>query len=315
MLTFLNKISSNDSVNIMKKSSQTFSYASKFFNKQNFQEIVDLYAFVRFADDFVDQENQDAAGLLNYYNKYTKALDSDSLSGDQIIDNFIALARKKNFEKIWTQSFFWSMFSDLKPELKSKYSPFYNQKHPFFNNLEISQIQPKYDGYRFFYETKESLDTYIFGAAEVIGLFIFKILDLSEKAMDGARYLGYAYQYINFIRDLSEDWEIDRVYLNISKYNLENLEKTAIKNSNYKNFIFENLDIFLKKDKQARQYFKYIPYRPKIAIATASDMYIWTARQIYNNPEIVFEKKVKPSKYLVVFWGLVNSIRFLLPGF
>ena len=54
--------------------------------------------------------------------------------------------------------------------------------------------------------------------------------------------------------------------------------------------------------------FSLIPHRFLVPIKTASDMYMWTAGEIYRNPFIVYEKKVKPFKSRIILTILKNYL-------
>ena len=59
--------------------------------------------------------------------------------------------------------------------------------------------------------TREELDRYMDGSAGAVGRVMAPLLG-SPDPQDVAR-LGVAFQLTNFIRDVREDWELDRVYL------------------------------------------------------------------------------------------------------
>ncbi|WP_433372959.1 phytoene/squalene synthase family protein [Actinoplanes sp. CA-142083] len=65
------------------------------------------------------------------------------------------------------------------------------------------------------YETYDDLLDYMEGSAAVIGTMMLPILGSSDPiaAREPARQLGLAFQLTNFIRDVAEDLERDRVYL------------------------------------------------------------------------------------------------------
>ena len=60
--------------------------------------------------------------------------------------------------------------------------------------------------------TPEELDAYMDGSAAAVGRIMAPLLGAPERADDVAR-LGVAFQLTNFIRDVREDWRMDRVYL------------------------------------------------------------------------------------------------------
>jgi 15-cis-phytoene synthase len=60
--------------------------------------------------------------------------------------------------------------------------------------------------------TRDELDAYMDGSAAAVGRIMAPLLGAPERGADVAR-LGVAFQLTNFIRDVREDWEMDRVYL------------------------------------------------------------------------------------------------------
>ncbi|MBF6170960.1 phytoene/squalene synthase family protein [Nocardia blacklockiae] len=66
------------------------------------------------------------------------------------------------------------------------------------------------------YPDRASLDRYVYGSAEVIGLQVLPVLGTVTAAEEAAPYaaaLGKAFQLTNFLRDVNEDLTRDRVYL------------------------------------------------------------------------------------------------------
>ncbi len=179
-----------------RRGSRTYFNSSRFFPEDVRTDVYTLYGFVRTADNFVDTVPQQRAEFENFVGRYEKSIRSGDASGDAIIDSFVELARRKQFERSWIDAFLHSMELDLE---KSRHV-----------TLE------------------ESLE-YIYGSAEVIGLFMVRILGLDERAGHAARMLGRAMQYINFIRDIDEDNRFGRIYLPISESDLESLDEQYIR--------------------------------------------------------------------------------------
>ena len=66
------------------------------------------------------------------------------------------------------------------------------------------------------YPDRAALDVYVHGSAEVIGLQVLPVLGTVVPAAEAAPYaaaLGKAFQLTNFLRDVAEDLDRDRVYL------------------------------------------------------------------------------------------------------
>jgi len=259
---------------VFKKGSTTYFNSSIFFPKSVRNDVFILYGFVRVADDFVDSIPQNKEGFLDFCKRYRKAL-SGKKTGDIIIDSFVDLIHRKDFKLAWVDDFLHAMEMDLTKKT--------------YNKLE---------------ETLE----YIHGSAEVIGFFMAKILDLPEESYFAAERLGRAMQYINFIRDIPEDIKYGRRYLPLKGFELDSLKKEEVlkKKQEFKRFINAQINQFLKWQLEAEQGFKYIPRRYLIPIKTASDMYKWTASKIKEDPFIIYEEKVKPSKFRIIMDILKN---------
>ncbi len=70
------------------------------------------------------------------------------------------------------------------------------------------------------YRTMSELSEYMYGSAAVIGLQMLPILGTTgslDDAVAPARALGEAFQLTNFIRDMGEDLDRDRIYLPIDE--------------------------------------------------------------------------------------------------
>jgi phytoene synthase len=61
--------------------------------------------------------------------------------------------------------------------------------------------------------TPEELDRYMDGSAATVGRLMAPLLDAGDDGVEPLAQLGVAFQLTNFIRDVREDWELDRVYL------------------------------------------------------------------------------------------------------
>jgi phytoene synthase len=270
------------SKSIFKQGSTTYFYSSLFFPSEINEKVSDLYAFVRVADNYVDQIPQDKKGFKDFRKEYEQARNGGG-TDNQIIINFRSLEQSLSFDPSWTDAFLDSMESDL-------------SKHTFTNFSEVEK--------------------YIYGSAEVIGLYLTKILSLEPESYHYAQYLGKAMQYINFIRDVGEDIDLGRIYIPLSELTKHDISQsmftkelltTSCANS-FKSLIHEQIEIYYQWQKEAEKGFKYIPRRYLIPIKTASEMYKYTAWRIYKNPQVVFEKKVKPSKKRIFGRAILESI-------
>src|SRR3954468_6444295 len=61
--------------------------------------------------------------------------------------------------------------------------------------------------------TREELDTYMNGSAATVGRLMAPLLGVPADRREDVARLGVAFQLTNFLRDVREDFEMDRVYL------------------------------------------------------------------------------------------------------
>jgi len=265
---------------IFKGGSRTYFYSTIFFPKKVKEDVFVLYSFLRKADDYVDAIPQDAEGFYGFKERYYRALDG-IITGDIVVDSFVKLLERKKFENSWVDA--------------------------FLNSMEMDITTSKY-------ETMKDLLVYLYGSSEVVGLFMAKIMNLPKESYDNARYLGRAMQYINFIRDISEDIELGRSYFpqkDLKSFDIESLneEYTRKKPEEFNGFIRKQLETYYSWQIKAEDGFSYIPFRYLIPIKTASDLYKWTGSQINKNPFVVYQRKVKPSIPNILYKVAFNSIK------
>jgi len=270
---------------VFKAGSTTYFHSSLFFAPAMRDEVFALYGFVRTADNFVDAVPQQAEAFARFAARYRAARDGTP-AGDPLIDDFVALQRRRGFDPDWTEAFLGSMAADLT---------------------------------RRFYRTEAETLEYVYGSAEVIGLFMARIMRLPEEALPAARMLGRAMQFINFIRDAAEDAAMGRRYLPLEREGTRLLDESAdwlpsrewarANPGKWTAFLQGHLARYEAWQAEAEAGYRYLPRRPRTAVRTAGDMYNWTAKQIEADPFVVFERKVKPRKARIVLRALWNGLR------
>ena len=268
---------------IFKQGSRTYFYSSLFFPTKIRRKVFILYAFVRKEDNFVDQIPQDKDGFYRFVSCFEKAWMGETTE-DIVVDSFVILAKNNGFDKQWIDAFLKSMEMDLE--------------------------------HKIFYTLDDTLE-YIYGSAEVIGLFMAKILGLTNKSYKHAQFLGRAMQYINFIRDIHEDNTLQRLYFpreELEIFDLDNLHKDYVLNhkDSFCDFIDKQLDRYCGWQEWAELGYNYIPRRYLIPIKTASEMYKWTGKKIHENPFMIYQLKVKPMVSQIVVNTLVNIIEVMV---
>ncbi|MDQ3158627.1 MAG: squalene/phytoene synthase family protein [bacterium] len=322
----------NEEQQIFKEGSTTFYFSSRFFPKTVRDDVFKLYSFVRVSDDYVDEKPTQPAKLLALEKAYSQALEDPQFEhithewderDERVLKNIVALTHKYKFDPEWVRAFFKAMKSDIKHQKKKTLQESLDYVYgsaeviglmmvkimgvddpeAVWQRLEIEKArkdQSRIKGrvtklkykikHKFGSVTKEQKES------------VQKEIDLIHET---AKLQGRAMQWINFIRDIKEDNEMNRQYLptsELKKYNLADLsEKTARKNEEkYKKYIQNEINRYKDWQTQAEAGFIFVPTRLRIPIQTAVDMFNWTAQQILDDPFVVFEKKVKPNKAQVL---------------
>ena len=264
---------------IFQQGSRTMFYSSLFFPKKIRKDVFICYAFVRRADDLVDNVPQNKEEFYWFKEKYEQAK-SGKKTGDIVIDSFADLEYRRNFESKWTEA--------------------------FLNSMEMDLTKKTYD-------TLEELLNYVYGAAEVMGLYMTNILGINKESYPYARFLGRSMQCINAIRDIAEDIKLDRSYIpneDLKEHGLKNLEYQYVKRhpENFSNLIRTHITRFCYWLETAEKGYHYMPKRYLISVKTAMDMYQWTAEQLLKNPFIVYDWKVKPLISQIVSTVFINLV-------
>jgi 15-cis-phytoene synthase len=285
---------------IFRQGSTTYYWSSRFFPKGVRDDVFKLYSFVRVVDDMVDSIPPDTNRFERICYRWTtvkkelakgtvpKALDESV--DEQVLANIAFIVHRFKCETAWVDAFLASMKMDV-------------------DKREYSSLDDTID--------------YIYGSAEVIGLFMARILQLpgqgtgskspEPEVLHFARMQGRAMQYINFLRDIAEDVELGRCYFpsrTLKKHGLHDLREISAQSNPeaFKAFMHEQLSLYEEWQAEADKGFSYIPKRLRIPLQTATDMYNWTAREIRKDPFVVYEKKLKPRKRRVIKTAAKNSI-------
>jgi phytoene synthase len=165
--------------------STSFSSAIKLLHADLQGPIYDIYGFVRFADEIVDTfHDHDKASLLANFKKETYDAIERGISLNPILHSFQITVNRYNIDLALVEAFFKSMEFDLE---KASYDA---------------------NGYA----------EYIYGSAEVVGLMCLYVFcngnqEQYEKLRPSAQSLGAAFQKVNFLRDVSADYQqLNRVY-------------------------------------------------------------------------------------------------------
>ena len=268
---------------IFKEGSTTYFYSSLFFPKDVREDVFRLYAFVRTADDFVDKKPPEKENFITFKEKTFNALEDEAVD-NEIIKGFYKISKKHDFKKEWIKAFLEAMEKDLHKKT---------------------------------YDTIDETKQYMYGSAEVIGLFLSRIMDLDKAYDEQAKMLGRSMQYINFIRDIHEDLRLGRRYIPtdvLESHELESLEEDHTRQhpEQFKKMMRDEIRRYKRWKRQAEEGYEAIPHSYLVPIKTASDMYSWTADQIKEDPFIIYEEKIKPSKYRICKQIMMNKMRDII---
>jgi phytoene synthase len=259
--------------------SQTFYTLTLFFPKAVREEVFTLYAFVRTADDLVDSEPPQKAAFAKFRQDTFKAL-LNKHSSNQLINAFAELVERRQIPKGLVEDFFSGLSLDLSPQD---------------------------------YKTHFELQKFLYGVAGVIGRMLSYVLGVHQSSMTASEVMGNALQMVNIIRDLSEDYtRWKRVYIPVSvraKYGWSwPIEKKYAlqQQARFSRMVRFEIDYAKGLLNQAKPELQAIPKKYRAPVVATWHVYSWVLGKIYSNPLIVFEKKLKPTKPVLVSY-LVQS--------
>ncbi|TQL46721.1 phytoene/squalene synthetase [Homoserinimonas aerilata] len=240
---------------VIRQYSTSFGLASGLLDAPVRRDIANIYALVRVADEVVDGvsedaglSREDAAQSLDELEAQTVQAFELGFSTNPIVHACATTARKVGFGRELTEPFFASMRADL--------------------------TQTVHDD--------DSFERYVYGSAEVIGLMCLRVFlyghDRTPQQHDqlerGARALGAAFQKVNFLRDLADDYEtLGRSYfphVDIAKFDEEQ-----------KLLILDDIDAELRI---SRASLPLLPRRSRRAVALAHCLFAELARRLRDTP-------------------------------
>ncbi|WP_370398524.1 phytoene/squalene synthase family protein [Tenacibaculum dicentrarchi] len=199
MKQLFDEVSYDCSKLVTQKYSTSFSLATRMLSPSIRAEIYNIYGFVRFADEIVDsfhQYNKEDL-LIRFENEYYLSKKA-GISLNPILNSFVQTVEKYKITDDLIQAFLKSMKADL---------------------------------YKTEYTTEQQYKEYIYGSADVVGLMCLRVFVNGDEQKyhqlkDAAMRLGSAFQKVNFLRDLKDDFELlNRSYF--PNINLKELNQTS----------------------------------------------------------------------------------------
>lgn len=182
--------------------STSFSLGIYFIHPKLRNAIYAIYGFVRIADEIVDSfEGYDKKRLLSKFREDTYEAIDQGISTNPILNSFQKVVHEYGIDHALIETFLRSMEMDL--------------------------VRQEYN--------REKYDDYIFGSAEVVGLMCLYVFTENDRALYNelepyAMKLGSAFQKVNFLRDMKDDYEVlGRTYFpNVNMQEFSNHTKKQI---------------------------------------------------------------------------------------
>ena len=180
----------------MRRYTTSFFIVSRFLPRLKRDQVEVIYATVRYPDEVVDtfplSSDERRQRLNDWRNAYEKALNCSSLQESLraevpcFLAGFAEVVRRANIPPEHYRSFLKAMEMDITPRR---------------------------------FDTMDALiQSYVYGSATVVGYFLAYVYgaekpDDFNRTLKAAQDLGIALQLTNFLRDVGEDQQRDRVYL------------------------------------------------------------------------------------------------------
>ncbi len=265
MKKLFDDISNESAILITKKYSTSFSIAVSLLAAGIRQAIYNIYGFVRVADEIVDSfEGYPQEDILKRFEEeYSYALKL-GISTNPIINAFQKTVIEYSIDDSLVRSFLRSMRADLSKQI---------------------------------YANKEEMEDYIYGSADVVGLMCLKVFvngDTKEydRLKDAAMSLGSAFQKVNFLRDLKQDYaHLNRTYFpNIDPENLTTEDKNKIVQEIKEDFNAAYIGI------------KELPKEARFGVYVAYKYYLQLLKKVDKTPaEVLMDKRIRVSNLLKTY--------------
>lgn len=270
MKALYDQISADCAKRITTTYSTSFSLGIKALSKELHDPIYAIYGFVRVADEIVDSfHDYPKRELMEQFEKDTYRAIELKISTNPVLNAFQKVCNDYEISLTLIDSFLKSMKMDLE---KKEYS-------------------------------REQYDNYIVGSAEVVGLMCLTVFCnknnfLYESLKPNAMRLGAAFQKINFLRDLKEDYvALGRCYFpNINVDNMNDQDKLEIEKDIQADF------------KEGLKGIKMLPRSSRFGVYLAYVYFYALFRKIQNvNANNVISERIRLPNYRKS-WLIIRSL-------
>ena len=251
------------SSNLLKKYAKSFYWASFFLSKDTFNKCSSLYNFCRTLDDIVD-ENNEIEIKKDIFFQFKKNFIDKNLQNPVIKEMWLIINSEKIPVKVVTD-----LFDGVETDLKEK--------------VKIN--------------SKKELLVYSYRVAGTVGLMMSKILKVKNKeALKGAVDLGIAMQLTNIARDVCEDKDRNRQYI---EHDFSAIKETI-----------DDSEIFYQKSFNS---ISSIPFRSRFSVIVARRVYKKIGDYILKQKNT--ENYNKPGKIYVPIFGKIVQTFFSIFDF
>lgn len=280
---------------IIRKGSKSFSAAATLFDKDARSSAYMLYAWCRYCDDEIDGQelghsrNQPAASsqqlrLTKLYAQTQQALDGDT---EQPV--FVGLGRV----------------------VKKHAIP---HRYPF-ELLEGFAMDADESEYR---ELDDTL-RYSYHVAGVVGVMMAYVMGVREsETLNRASDLGIAFQLTNIARDVIEDAGVGRVYLPARWLEEAGVPPQALQATAHRDGLCEVVRRLLDEAERyyasANQGLATLDFRCAWAIATARGVYREIGKVVLDRGPAAWDQRAVVGKMHKLYWVLRGGIQAMLRG-
>ena len=254
MKAIFDTISRRCSKEITESYSTSFSFATRMLSSEIRQDIYNIYGFVRLADEIVDSfHDYDKVALLDRFEDDLTYSLQEKISTNPVLNAFQETVHRYGIDIEFIDAFMQSMRWDLSKKV---------------------------------YQTDEEYKKYIYGSADVVGLMCLRVFvkgdhKLFEELKSSAMALGSAFQKVNFLRDLKNDYEqLERSYF--PGVNFKELDEVS------KQKIIAEIETDFQKGLSG--IFK-LPDAAKFGVYTAYKYYLRLLKKLKRVPSVEIKNK------------------------
>lgn len=278
MKKLFDQVSADCSKIVTQSYSTSFSLATKMLHSSIRPHIYNIYGFVRFADEIVDSFHQyPKKELLDRFEEDLDLCLTQRISLNPILNSFQETVHAFQIDRELIDAFMRSMRWDLDKKV---------------------------------YTTEADYKAYIYGSADVVGLMCLKVFvkgdqNKYDELKPAAMALGSAFQKVNFLRDLKDDFqELNRTYFPSVNFNqFDEKSKRAIINEIEQDFALALVGIFK------------LPMEAQFGVYTAYKYYTKLLKKLKNTAPIhIQNQRIRVPNYqkMGVFASSYLKYRFNL---